>query len=163
MSNTQAEYDAIVVGSGPNGLAAAIVLQQAGKKVLIVEAKETVGGGLRTAELTIPGFKHDICSAIHPMAANSPYFRTLPLEEHGLKFVYPEVAATHPLANGEAGVLYNSLDLTAQSLGEDADTYKKIVGSVVKDWPFLEDNLLDAFHFPKYPLKMAAFGLNALQ
>ncbi|MET0300162.1 MAG: FAD-dependent oxidoreductase, partial [Flavitalea sp.] len=92
MSNIQAEYDVIVVGSGPNGLAAAIRLQQAGKSVLIVEAKDTIGGGLRTAVLTLPGFKHDICSAIHPMAANSPFFRSLPLEEHGLKFVYPEVA-----------------------------------------------------------------------
>src|SRR5918993_648855 len=99
------DYDAVVVGSGPNGLAAAIVLQQAGLSVLLVEGKSTIGGGLRSAELTLPGFTHDICSAIHPLAAGSPFFRKLPLARHGLEFIYPEISAAHPFDDGSAAVL----------------------------------------------------------
>ena len=114
------EYDAVVVGSGPNGLAAGITLQQHGLSVLIVEDKETIGRGLRSAELTLPGYSHDICSAIHPMAVGSAFFNGFPLWAHGLEFVHPDICAAHPFDNGEAGVLLKSLDDTASHLGRDA-------------------------------------------
>jgi len=117
MSKT--DFDAIVIGSGPNGLAAAINLQQKGLSVLILEAKSTIGGGLRTAELTLPGFKHDICSAIHPLAAASPFFNTLPLQEHGLTFIQPRITAAHPLDDGTSVILTNSILETAVYLGID--------------------------------------------
>src|ERR1700753_321135 len=96
------DYDAVIIGSGPNGLAAAILMQQNGLSVLLIEGKDTIGGGMRSAELTMPGFTHDICSAIHPLAAASPYFETLPLSEHGLEYIYPAVAAAHPFHNCQA-------------------------------------------------------------
>src|SRR5690349_10546913 len=107
------DFDAIVVGSGPNGLAAAITLQRAGVNVLVVESKSETGGGMRTAELTLPGFKHDICSAVVPMAVSSPFFRSLPLQEFGLEYAYPEVEAAHPFDDGTAALLLRSLDETA--------------------------------------------------
>ncbi|MHA4844897.1 phytoene desaturase family protein [Flavitalea antarctica] len=161
MSKT--DYDAIVVGSGPNGLAAAIVLQRAGLSVLILEAKNTIGGGLRTAELTLPGFRHDICSAIHPMAANSPFFRSLPLEQFGLKFIYPGIAAAHPLDDGTAAVLKHSLQETSDLLDVDKPAYRSLVAPIVNDWPKIEDDVLAPFHFPGHPIRMAAFGLKAIQ
>ena len=97
-------YDAIVVGSGPNGLAAAITMQQAGLSVLLVEAKDTIGGGLRSAELTLPGYVHDVCSAIHPLAVGAPFFKTLPLHQYGLEFIHPTLAAAHPFEDGNAGL-----------------------------------------------------------
>lgn len=157
------EYDAVVIGSGPNGLAAAILLQQHGLSVLLIEGKETIGGGMRTAELTLPGFKHDICSAIHPLAAGSPFFETLPLEKHGLEFVYPEIAAAHPFDNGKAAVLKQSVEETAQLLGEDAAIYQKLIRPVVKDWPSIAPDVLGPLHFPKHPMAMARFGLTALR
>jgi phytoene dehydrogenase-like protein len=155
-------YDSIVVGSGPNGLAAAITMQQAGLSVLVLEGKETIGGGLRTAEITLPGFLHDICSAIHPMAAASPYFTTLPLQEHGLEFIYPKVAAAHPFDDGTAAVLKNSLTETAQLLGADTDNYTKLIQPLLKIWPEIAADVLGPLHFPKHPLLMARFGLPAL-
>src|SRR5690606_27433213 len=113
------KYDAVVVGSGPNGLAAAIRLQQAGLQVLLVEGKDTVGGGMRTKELTLPGFKHDVCSAVHPMALASPFFNQLPLDQFGLQFIHPPVIAAHPLDDGTAGLLYQSVEKTAATLDED--------------------------------------------
>src|SRR5512141_1903195 len=104
------EFDAVVVGSGPNGLAAAITLQQEGLSVLIIESKTTIGGGLRSAELTLPGYTHDVCSAIHPMATGSPFFQTLPLHEHGLEYIYPSIAAAHPFDNGTAAILVKSVE-----------------------------------------------------
>ena len=103
------DYDAVIVGSGPNGLAAAILLQQNGLSVLLIEGKKEIGGGLRSAELTLPGYLHDICSAIHPMAAASPFFETLPLEQHGLEYIYPEIAAAHPFDDGTAAILTKSI------------------------------------------------------
>ena len=126
------DYDAIVVGSGPNGLAAAITLQQKGLSVLIVEAKKTVGGGLRSAELTIPGFQHDICSAIHPLAVASPFFNSLPLHKHGLTFIQPKIAVAHPLDDGKSAVLSNSVEETAGLLGRDKDSYLKLIEPITK-------------------------------
>jgi phytoene dehydrogenase-like protein len=160
MSKT--DFDAVVVGSGPNGLAAAIVLKQAGLSVLLIEAKDTIGGGLRSAELTLPGFTHDICSAIHPMAAASPFFSSLPLHQYGLEYLYPGFAAAHPFDDGTAAVLEKSVDSTAGLLGEDGNAYQKLIGPIVKDWPLIADDLLAPFHFPKHPFAMAAFGLKAI-
>lgn len=156
------DFDAIVVGSGPNGLSAAIVLQQAGLSVLLLEAKSTIGGGMRTAELTLPGYRHDICSAIHPLAAGSPFFKTLPLDKHGLKFIHPPVAAAHPFDDGTAAALLYSMEATASSLGEDEQAYLKYIGSFVKNWPLLENTLLAPLHFPRHPVAFARFGLKAL-
>ena len=129
------DFDAIVVGSGPNGLSAAITLQKAGLSVLIVEAKSTIGGGMRTAELTLPGFKHDICSAIHPMAMGSPFFADLPLNEHGLEFVHAPLAAAHPFDNGNAAILSRSIKETAKSLGKDGHAYLNLIQPLVESWP----------------------------
>ena len=156
------EYDAVVVGSGPNGLAAGITLQQQGLSVLIVEGKETIGGGLRSAQLTIPGFTHDICSAIHPMAAGSPFFKTLPLRDHGLEFVNPNICAAHPFDNGEAAVLLNSFEETANWLGHDGDTYKKLIGPLVSSWPLIAKDVLGPLGIPKNPFAYARFGLDAI-
>ena len=117
------EYHAIVVGSGPNGLAAAILLRQNGLSVLLLEGKDKIGGGLRTEELTLPGYLHDVCSAVHPMAAASPFFSTLPLQEYGLEYIYPEIAAAHPLDDGTAALLKRSVEETAALLGEDCEAY----------------------------------------
>ncbi|RYE15042.1 MAG: NAD(P)/FAD-dependent oxidoreductase, partial [Sphingobacteriales bacterium] len=157
------DYDAIIVGSGPNGLAAAILLQQQGLSVLVLEAKPTIGGGLRTAELTLPGFKHDICSAIHPMALGSPYFKTLPLAQHGLQYIYPEIDAAHPFDNGTAAVLKRSIEETARLLGADEQTYLSLIKPLVRDWPGLAPDVLGPLHFPKKPFALAAFGLSAMQ
>ncbi len=156
------DFDAIVVGSGPNGLAAAINLQQKGLSVLILEAKDTIGGGLRTAELTLPGFKHDICSAIHPLAAASPFFSTLPLREHGLSLIHPRIAAAHPLSDGTSAILTNSILETAVYLGSDRKKYLKLIEPIVKHWDVLLDDLLAPLHFPKKPLNFADFGLKAV-
>ncbi|HEY0655553.1 MAG TPA: NAD(P)/FAD-dependent oxidoreductase [Chryseosolibacter sp.] len=161
-STEKRDYDAVVVGSGPNGLAAAIVLQQAGLSVLLLEGKDTVGGGLRSKELTLPGFTHDICSAIHPLAAASPLFSKLPLSAHGLEFIYPEISAAHPFDDGTAGVLKGDVDKTAALLGVDAMAYKDLIGSVVHDWPAIINNILGPLSFPKNPLALSRFGLKAL-
>jgi phytoene dehydrogenase-like protein len=156
------DFDAVVVGSGPNGLAAAITLQQQGLSVLILEAKETIGGGTRSAQLTLPGFTHDVCSAIHPLAAGSPFFKTLPLAAHGLEFIYPSIAAAHPFDNGTAVALYADVAQTAAGLKEDADAYLQLMTPLVNDWPKLVSDILGPFHFPKHPLIMARFGIKAL-
>ncbi|MDQ4140893.1 MAG: NAD(P)/FAD-dependent oxidoreductase, partial [Bacteroidota bacterium] len=159
---TKTDFDAIVVGSGPNGLAAAIRLQQSGLSVLLLEGSSTIGGGLRSKELTLPGFVHDVCSAIHPMAAASPFLSTLPLHEHGLEFIYPEVAAAHPFDNGSAAVLKKSMEETATLLGEDKEAYLHLMKSVVRDWPKIVPDVLGPLPIPKYPIAMAGFGLKAL-
>lgn len=159
---SKAAYDAVVVGSGPNGLAAAITLQQSGLSVLVLEGKDTIGGGLRSAELTLPGFVHDICSAIHPLAAGSPFFQSLPLAEHGLKFVYPPLSAAHPFDGGTAAALGPSVADTARSLGADEQTYLNLLTPVVEDWPGMAADILGPLRFPKHPFDMARFGLDAL-
>jgi len=155
-------YDAIVVGSGPNGLSAAITLQQAGVSVLLLEGKETIGGGLRTAEITLPGYLHDICSAIHPMAVASPFMSALPLQEHGLEFIYPDIAAAHPFDDGTAALLKKSIGETAQLLGKDERAYTKLIQPLTKIWPHIAADILGPLHIPKHPLWMAQFGLQAL-
>ena len=156
-------FDAVVIGSGPNGLSAAIALQQAGLSVLILEAKDSIGGGLRSAELTLPGFVHDICSAIHPLAAGSPFFNTLPLEQHGLEYIYPEIAAAHPYDDGTAAALQGSVEKTAASLGIDREAYIRLLKPLVRSWPGMAPDVLAPLHFPEHPIDMAAFGLNALR
>lgn len=156
-------FDAIVVGSGPNGLAAAIVLIQEGLKVLLVEGKDQVGGGMRTKEATLPGFHHDICSAIHPLAVSTPFFNSLPLADFGLSFLYPEVLAAHPLPDGDSVALYPSMEETAMALGDDYDHYKKLISPLVSQWVDLSADFLGPLRFPKHPLKLASFGVKAIQ
>src|SRR6201996_1633366 len=155
-------YDAVVVGSGPNGLAAAITLQTQGIQVLLIEGKDTIGGGLRSAELTLPGFTHDICSAIHPLAAGSPFFNTLPLDAYGLEWVRPTVAAAHPFEDGGATALLDTVEDTAKSLGKDAAAYRKLMDPLAKEWPLLAPQLLGPLRFPAHPLSLARFGLLGL-
>jgi len=156
------DYDAIVVGSGPNGLAAAIAMQQSGLSVLLLEAKHEIGGGLRSEELTLPNFIHDICSAIHPLAIASPFFKRLPLEKHGLQFIHPTIAAAHPFDNGRAAALYTSIEHTALCLGEDEVSYLKLMRGFAKEWPFMAADVLAPLRFPKHPGAMMRFGLKAL-
>lgn len=156
------DYDAVIVGSGPNGLAAAILLQQNGLSVLLLEGKNEIGGGLRSAELTLPGFTHDICSAIHPLAVGSPFFQQLPLEEHGLEYIYPPIAAAHPFDNSTAAVLKHSVEETAKLLGADEQAYLQLMTPIVNDWPSIAPDVLGPLHFPKHPLAMARFGFPAL-
>src|ERR1700746_2936282 len=118
------EHDSIVVGSGPNGLAAAITLARNGLSVLVLEANSTIGGGARSSELTLPGFVHDVCSAVHPLAAGSPFFKKLPLERFGLDWIQPEIPLAHPLEDGSAAFLQRDVDLTADTLGRDARAYR---------------------------------------
>ncbi|MDR8394012.1 NAD(P)/FAD-dependent oxidoreductase [Aliifodinibius sp. S!AR15-10] len=161
---TTSKYDAIVVGSGPNGLAAAVALAQQGLHVKVIEAKEIIGGGTRTQELTLPGFHHDVCSAIHPMAVASPYFKTLPLDEHGLEWIYPEYPLAHPLDDEPAVVMQTSLDNTAEELEIDAAAYRKLFEPIVFNFDQLAPQLLAPFSpFPSTPLLMARFGWNALK
>lgn len=156
------DFDAVVVGSGPNGLAAAILMQQNGLSVLLLEGKETIGGGLRSAALTLPGFTHDICSAVHPLAVASPFFETLPLSTYGLEYINPPIAAAHPFDNGTAATINNSAEETARLLGTDRQAYLDLMLPVVKDWPLIAPDILGPLHFPKHPFAMARFGLPAL-
>ena len=155
-------YDAVVVGSGPNGLSAAITLQRAGLAVLVLEAKDTIGGGTRSAELTQPGFVHDICSAIHPLAVGSPFFQSLPLADFGLQFVVPPVAAAHPPAGGGAAALQGSVADTARHFGPDAEAYRDLMEPIVARWPTLAPDVLGPLRYPRHPIDMALFGLKAL-
>ncbi len=158
------DHDAIVVGAGPNGLAAAITLARAGRSVIVYEAKETIGGGSRTMELTLPGFQHDICSAFHPLGLGSPFFRTLPLEQFGVEWIHPTVPLAHPLDDGTAAVLDRSIEATCASLGGDAHAYRTLMK------PSLDksDSIVDAFMGPlrlqsmRHPFIMARFGLKSL-
>lgn len=152
-----------MIGSGPNGLAAAITLAQARRSVLVIEGKDTIGGGTRSEELTLPGFVHDVCSAVHPMAVISPFFRSLPLEQHGLAWIQPPIPLAHPLDDGSAAVLMRSVEETAASLGKDAAAYKQIFGRLVDDWPRLESLLLGITRIPRHPFATSFFGLTAMR
>jgi phytoene dehydrogenase-like protein len=158
------DHDAVVVGSGPNGLAAAIELARAGRAVLVLEAAEEIGGGLRSAEATLPGFVHDLCSAIHPMAAASPFFRSVPLAEHGLEWIEPPAPLAHPLDGGSAAMLLRSVEETAAGLGVDARAYVKLFRPLVDDWPRLEEAVLGPLvRIPRHPFALARFGLDGLR
>jgi phytoene dehydrogenase-like protein len=155
-------HDAVVIGSGPNGLAAAIVLAEAGWPVVVYEAESTYGGGARSAELTVPGFVHDLCSAVHPLALASPFFRKLPLAEYGLRWIQPPAALAHPLDDGSAILLERSLEKTCAQLGEDAAAYRTLLGPVTENWEVLLRDFLAPPRFPSHPLKLLSFGLRAL-
>jgi phytoene dehydrogenase-like protein len=155
--------DAAIVGSGPNGLAAAIELARAGHSVRVHEAEPTIGGGARSGEITLPGFIHDLCSAIHPLAASSPYFKTLPLGEHGLEWIHPGVPLAHPLDDGTAAVLYRSVDETARGLGDDGGNYRRLIGPLAARWDELaSETMRPILHIPRHPLLLARFGIPAM-
>jgi len=157
------EYDAVVIGSGPNGLAAAITLQRAGLSVLVIEGADKIGGGMRTSELVLPGYLSDVCSAVHPMGAGSPFLQELPLEKFGLEYINPPVLAAHPFDDGTASVLLQSLQQTADRLGADKDAYLQLIGSVVDLWPGIAKDVLGPLRMPQHPLDLIKFGLPALR
>jgi phytoene dehydrogenase-like protein len=158
------KFDAVIIGSGPNGLAAAIHLARQGLSVKIFEKEDTIGGGTRTRELTLPGYYHDICSAIHPLAKASPFLRSLPLESHGLEWIQPEIPVAHPLDNQPAGCLFRSLQKTITHLEQDGETYDKTVKPFLNSWDDLLPDILAPFSLlPKHPLLMGRFGLQALR
>ncbi len=154
--------EAIVVGSGPNGLSCAVALARAGVRVTVIEAAETIGGGARSAELTLPGLVHDVCSAVHPMAVGSPFLRSLGLERHGLQWRWPEVDCAHPLDDGSAGVMLRSIDATAQALGVDGPAWRRTFGASAAAFDELSDDLLrPVAHVPRHPIGLARFGMMA--
>ena len=160
MSN---HYDAIIVGSGPNGLAAAITLARGGCSVLVYEANANIGGGARSAELTWPGFVHDVCSAVHPLAAGSPFFKTLSLERFGLEWIHPEIPLAHPLDDGTAACLHRDVNFTADQLRGDSSAYRRLMKPLARDWGKLADEFLQPMlHLPQHPLALARFGIPAL-
>ena len=158
------DFDAAVIGSGPNGLCAAIALARAGLRVVLYEAHDTVGGGMRSAELTLPGFRHDVCSAIHPMALSSPFLRELDLEQHGLEWVHPEVPMAHPLeAEGVVVSLERSLEATQEGLGTSGGGYARRYGPFVSGWERLAADALGPLGVPGDPILLGRFGLHAFQ
>lgn len=163
MATKNRSYDAIVVGSGPNGLAAAIRLAKEGLSVKVFEASDTIGGGMRTKELIEPGFHHDICSAIHPLAASSPYLKHLPLYEHGLEWITPDFPVAHPMDDGPAVVMHHSMEETMDELGTDGEAYRSAFEPIVENWDTLTPDFLGPLRFPKHPIDLAQFGLKALQ
>lgn len=156
-------YDAVVIGSGPNGLAAAITIAQAGYSVVVLEAKDTIGGGTRSAELTLPGFVHDVCSAVHPMGVSSRFFSSLPLAEHGLRWIEPPAPLAHPLDDGSAVIVERSIERTARGLGADEKAYTDLMQALVADWDWLSQALATPTAAMWHPLSAARFGWHAMQ
>ena len=162
--NTTMKFDAIVVGSGPNGLAAAIEMARARWSVCVLEARDTTGGGARSATLTLPGFTHDVCSAIHPLAVASPFFNNLPLAKHGLQWIYPPVAIAHPFDDGTAAMLEASIERTGSTLGIDEHAWAKVFAPLVRNAGKLIPEILGPLaHLPRHPLAMMRFGMKAIQ
>ncbi|GAC1570571.1 MAG: NAD(P)/FAD-dependent oxidoreductase [Candidatus Dormibacteria bacterium] len=155
--------DAVVVGAGPNGLAAAITLAEAGRQVVVLERSPTPGGGARSAELTLPGFVHDVCSAVHPLAAVSGFFRSLPLDRLGCELLQPAIPLAHPLDGGAAGALHRTVEDTAAGLGADAGQWRRLMGPLVRDGSDLLDGVLGLpGGVARHPLLLARFGVRAL-
>jgi phytoene dehydrogenase-like protein len=163
MTISNRSYDAVVIGSGPNGLAAAITIAQAGRSVLVIEGSDTIGGGARSKELTLPRYVHDVCSAVHPMAASSAFFGSLPLAQHGLEYVHPTTPVAHPLDDGTAVLCERSIEETAAGLGEDRERYIQFMSPLVSNWRQIEPIVQGDWSFPKHPLGAFRFGLSALQ
>ncbi|MBW3618777.1 MAG: NAD(P)/FAD-dependent oxidoreductase [Actinobacteria bacterium] len=158
-----AELDAVVVGAGPNGLAAAIAIAREGYAVTVLEAEDEIGGGTRTEELTVPGVLHDVCSAIHPLGVGSPFLSQLPLAEHGLRWAHPDVGVAHPLDDGTAGVVLQSLDETVRRLGADGDAWRRTFAwGVERFGPLMDDLLRPLTRVPRHPVALAPVGLQAL-
>ncbi|MFO0964291.1 MAG: NAD(P)/FAD-dependent oxidoreductase [Gemmataceae bacterium] len=156
-------YDAVVIGSGPNGLAAAITIARKGRTVLVVEAEPALGGGARSAELTLPGFIHDICSAIHPLGIASPFFRDIaPLTRYGLEWIHPPAPLAHPLDDGSAAVMERSIEATGRTLGVDANAYCRLMEPLVRNATSLFDETLGPLRPPRHPILLARFGLRAI-
>lgn len=158
----RSQYDAIVIGSGPNGLAAAITMAQAGRSVVVYEAKDTIGGGCRSAELTLPGFIHDICSAVHPLGVGSPFFQSIPLADYGLTWISSPAALAHPFDDGSAVLLQRSIEATATGLGPDARAYTRLMQPLVANWQKMVPSILGPLRIPAHPLALIRFGLPAL-
>ena len=157
------KYDAVIIGSGPNGLSAAIALVRSGHSVLVLEAHDTIGGGCRTLPLTLPGFRHDVCSSIHPMAVISPFWRELPLAEHGLEWVFPPTPCAHPFDDGTAAALEQSVGSTADTLAEDGPAYRRHVGPLVEVANDLFGDLFGPLRLPRYPIAALKFGRAAIR
>ncbi len=155
--------DAVVLGSGPNGLAAAIALAEAGRSVTLLEGEATIGGGCRSEELTLPGYVHDPCSTVHALALASPFLRTLPLASHGLELVHPAAPLAHPLDDGSAVMLERSVELTARGLGSDESAYRRLFAPLVERADDLFEGLLAPAHAPRHPLVLGRFGLSAVR
>ncbi|HEX8906070.1 MAG TPA: NAD(P)/FAD-dependent oxidoreductase, partial [Longimicrobiaceae bacterium] len=158
-----AEHDVVVVGAGPNGLSAAVEMARAGRSVLVLEAEETIGGGARSMELTLPGFVHDAFSSVYPLGIGSPFFRALPLQEHGLEWVHPAAPLAHPFDDGSVAMLERSVDATGDTLGPDADAWRELVWPLVAHWHELAPDLLSPLGIPRHPFRMAAFGVTGLR
>ncbi len=156
-------YDAVVVGSGPNGLAAAITLARAGRTVVVLEGAETIGGGMRSAELTLPGFVHDVCSAIHPLGIASPLFRNLPLADFGLEWIQPPAPVAHPQLDGAGIVVQRSLEETARRLGADGPAYRRLLTPLVERADALLADTLKPLGVPAHPLLLARFGWQGMR
>jgi phytoene dehydrogenase-like protein len=155
-------YDAVVVGSGPNGLAAAIELARSGRTITVLERADTLGGGLRSAEVTLPGYVHDICAAVLPLTLGSPFLTSLPLQDFGLQLIHPDIPLAHPLDDGSVVVLERSIERTAANLGVDGAAYVRLMRPIVASWRQLLDHLLGPFRVPRHPVTLVRFGITAL-
>lgn len=160
---SRARYDAVIIGSGPNGLSAAVTLARAGRSVLVLEGADEPGGGCRSSELTIPGFVHDVCSAVHPLALASPAFREMPLQRLGVEFVHPEIPLAHPLDGGDAVAIRRSVDETAAGMGADARAYERLLGPLSRSFDDVIASTLGPPRLPRRPVAAARFGLRGLR
>ena len=158
-----ASYDAVVVGSGPNGLAAAIYLAREGLSMALFESEGTIGGGMRSKELTLPGCVHDVCSAVHPLAVSSPFFRSLPLKDFGLEWVHPPAPLAHPLDNGTVALMERSVEETAEGLGRDGDAYRRLMSPLAANADKLIRDVLGPLRIPRFPLPLLRFGVKAIR
>lgn len=163
-SRVNQEYDAVVIGSGPNGLSAAITIAKTGRSVLVLEGRDSIGGGTRTSELTLPGFRHDVCAAIHTIGVSSPFFTSIPLARYGLEWVFSPVETVHPLEDGRSVLLHRSVERTAAGLGGDGAAYRRVFNPLVKNFQKIIQDLLGPFPLPpRHPLALLGFGVYAIR